>query len=105
MFFRRKNADGFDWHKYVRTTIKLRREQRRAKLEEIGRVAAVQVKAAGDAAVHGVVGAAETGWRATASAWRKTIAQPAVAVPIALCGGVKFLGSKMVAPTASIRNR
>ena len=91
MFFRRKNADGFDWHKYVRTTIKLRREQRRAKLEEIGRVAAVQVKAAGDAAVHGVVGAAETGWRATASAWRKTIAQPAVAVPIALCGGVALL--------------
>ena len=91
MFFRRKNADGFDWQQYVRTTIKLRRDQRRAKIEEIGRVAAVQVKAAGDAAVNGVVVAAGSGWRVTANAWRQTIAQPAVAFPIALCGGVALL--------------
>ena len=45
--FGRKNRDGFDWHKYVRTTIKLRRDQRRARIEEIGRVAAGHARAAG----------------------------------------------------------
>ena len=87
-FFRRKKTDGFDWHKHVRTTIKLRRDQRRAKIEEIGRGAANQAKAAGDAAVQGAAYAASTGWRATATAWRKTIAQPSVSLPIALCGAV-----------------
>ena len=91
MFFRRKKADGFDWHQYVRTTIKLRRDQRRAKLDDIGRVAASKAKAASDAAVNGVVEAAGSGRRATVAAWRSTIAQPAVALPFALCGGVALL--------------
>lgn len=91
MFFRRKNADGFDWHKYVRTTVLLRRKQRRARLEEIGRVAADQVKAAGDAAVHGVIGAAEQGRRASFAAWQQTIARPAVAFPLTLCGIVALI--------------
>ncbi len=86
MLFRRKKSQGFDWHTYVRTTIKLRRDQRRAKLEEIGRVAAVQAKAAGGAAVQGVAQAAGTGWRASTAAWRTTIARPAVSLPITLCG-------------------
>ncbi len=86
MFFRRKKSQGFDWHTYVRTTIKLRRDQRRAKIEEIGRVAANQAKAAGGAAVQGVVQVADSGWRASISAWRATIAQPAVALPVTLCG-------------------
>jgi endonuclease YncB( thermonuclease family) len=88
MFFRRKKSDGFDWHTYVRTTIKLRRDQRRAKIEEIGRVAAHQAKAAGDAAVQGVAQAASSGWRASAAAWRNTIAQPSISLPITLCGAV-----------------
>lgn len=91
MFFRRKNADGFDWHKYVRTTVLLRRQQRRARLEEIGKVAADQVKAAGDAAVHGVVGAAQQGKRASLAAWQQTIAKPAVAFPLTLCGVVALI--------------
>ena len=86
MFFRRKKADGFEWHKYVRTTIKLKRDQRRARLEDIGRAAAGQAKAVGDAAVQGVAGAAGSGWRATVLAWRATFAKPAVALPVALCG-------------------
>ena len=53
MFFWRKKAEGFDWHKYVRTTIKLRREQRREKIEDIGRVAVKQAKGAGNAAANG----------------------------------------------------
>ncbi len=86
MIFRRKKSQGFDWHTYVRTTIKLRRDQRKAKIEEIGRVAAHQARAAGDAAVQGVAQAASTGWRASVVAWRQTIAQPAVALPVTLCG-------------------
>jgi hypothetical protein len=88
MFFRRKKSEGFDWHQYVRTTIKLRRDQRRAKLEDIGRVAAQQAKSAGDAAVQGVAQAAGTGWRASVAAWRNTIAQPSIALPATLCGAV-----------------
>ena len=91
MKFWRKQAEGFDWHAYVRTTIHLRREQRRARLDEIGRVAAGQAKAAGGAAIQGVAQAAETGWRASAAAWRKTIGQPAVALPVVLTGGVALL--------------
>ncbi len=91
MFFRRKKADGFDWHKYVRTTVLLRRKQRRERLEEIGRVAADQVKAAGDAAVHGVVGAAKQGRRASFAAWQQSVARPEVAFPLALCGVVALI--------------
>lgn len=36
----RRRSEGFEWHKYVRTTIALRREHRREKAEEIKRSAA-----------------------------------------------------------------
>lgn len=49
MFWRKKN-DGFEWHKYVRTTIKLRREDRRRR-----------VKAAKDAAIEGLDNAGRAG--------------------------------------------
>lgn len=91
VFFWRKKAEGFDWHAYVRTTIKLRREHRRARLEDIGRVAAEQAKAVGGAAVQGVADAANSGSRATAAAWRATLAKPAVALPVALCGLMALL--------------
>ena len=91
MVFWRKKAEGFDWHTYVRTTIKLRRDQRRARLEDIGRVAAGQAKAVGGAAVQGVAGAASSGWRASVAAWRATLAKPAVALPVALCGLMALL--------------
>jgi len=50
MFGQRKKAEGFEWHKYVRTTIKLRREARREKVDRFKRSAAEGAKAAGDAA-------------------------------------------------------
>jgi endonuclease YncB( thermonuclease family) len=50
MFGRRKKAEGFEWHKYVRTTIKLRREARREKVDRFRRSAAEGAKAAGDVA-------------------------------------------------------
>jgi endonuclease YncB( thermonuclease family) len=53
MFSRQKNEDGFEWHKYVRTTIMLRREQRRRRVLEARRAAADQVGAAGEALLVG----------------------------------------------------
>jgi endonuclease YncB( thermonuclease family) len=46
----RKKPEGFEWHKYVRTTIKLRREARRDKAGQLKRSAAEGIKAAGEAA-------------------------------------------------------
>ncbi len=59
MFRWKKRDDGFEWHQYVRTTIKLRREARRDKAQKLGQQAAEGAKAAGVAA--GVV--AESGVR------------------------------------------
>jgi endonuclease YncB( thermonuclease family) len=53
MFARRKNEEGFEWHKYVRTTIRHRREQRRQRVMEARRAAANQIGAAGEALVVG----------------------------------------------------
>jgi endonuclease YncB( thermonuclease family) len=53
MFARRKKQDGFEWQQYVRTTIKLRREQRHLRMVEARRAAADQVGAAGSALVAG----------------------------------------------------
>jgi len=53
MFGRRKSSDGFEWHKYVRTTIKLRREQRRQRILEARRAAAQQAGQAGVALAAG----------------------------------------------------
>lgn len=44
-----RRNDGFEWHKYVRTTIKLRREDRRKKIDDIKDVAAERVKDASKA--------------------------------------------------------
>jgi endonuclease YncB( thermonuclease family) len=51
-FWRRKN-EGFEWHKYVRTTILQRREQRRDQVQKAKQVAVEGIKAAGAAAVAG----------------------------------------------------
>jgi endonuclease YncB( thermonuclease family) len=53
MFGRRKKPDGFEWHKYIRTTIKLRREQRRERILQARRSAAEQAGAAGVALAQG----------------------------------------------------
>jgi len=60
MFGRRKRQDGFEWHKYIRTTIKLKREQRRERILQARRAAAQQAGAAGVALAAGsrAVGAA-----------------------------------------------
>lgn len=50
----RRKSEGFEWHKYVRTTIAIRREQRRERVEEIRR-------AAEDGALRAAEGAARLG--------------------------------------------
>jgi endonuclease YncB( thermonuclease family) len=59
MFGWRKKQDGFEWHKYVRTTIKVRREARRDKVDRMKQSAAEGVKAAGKAAGEGAKAAGE----------------------------------------------
>lgn len=47
MFGWRRKNDGFEWQQYVRTTIKLRRQERAQKIEDIKQMAADGAKAAG----------------------------------------------------------
>jgi endonuclease YncB( thermonuclease family) len=53
MFARRRKEDGFEWHTYVRTTIRHRREQRRQRLVQAREAAASQAGAAGRALLVG----------------------------------------------------
>lgn len=76
MFWRKKN-DGFEWHKYVRTTIKLRREDRRRR-----------VKAAKDAAVEGLDSAGRAGLAAGKSGF--------LAVAAAIAAGAKAVARGLV---------
>ena len=57
MFGWRRREQGFEWHQYVRTTIKLKRDARRDKAEQIKNQAADSVKAAGAAAAETVAAA------------------------------------------------
>lgn len=72
MFAWRKKPDrGFEWHKYVRTAVRRRREARRQRLVDAGRAAGHQVQAAGAALAAGsraAGGAARNGVRAGAGA-------------------------------------
>lgn len=49
--FWRKKGDGFDWHQHIRTTIKLRREARRQKIDDVVDMAVGGLKGAGQASV------------------------------------------------------
>ena len=61
MFGRRKSDDGFEWHKYVRTTIKLKREQRRQRILEARRAAVHQAGAGRRGARRRVAGGGRGG--------------------------------------------
>ncbi|MEW5962283.1 MAG: thermonuclease family protein [Pseudomonadota bacterium] len=54
MFGWRKRKDGFEWHKYVRTTILVRREHRRQRLDDAREAAADGLKAARLKAARGM---------------------------------------------------
>lgn len=56
----RRRSEGFEWHKYVRTTIALRREARREKVADLGRSAAEGARGAVLSAAGGASGAARS---------------------------------------------
>jgi endonuclease YncB( thermonuclease family) len=71
MFGWRKKPDGFEWHKYIRTTIKVRREARHQRIVDARRAAGQQMHVAGAALAAGsraAGAAARDGTRAGAGA-------------------------------------
>lgn len=68
MFGWGRKKDGFEWHKYVRTTIKLRREDRRARILDVKEVAADGLKYAGRASVSAGSNGAVMAWNGLMSA-------------------------------------
>ncbi len=68
MFGWGRKKDGFEWHKYVRTTIKLRREDRRARILDVKEVAADGLKHAGRASVSAGSSGAVMAWNGAISA-------------------------------------
>lgn len=66
MLWWRKRSEGFEWRDYVRTTILVRREERRQRLKDVQGAAAAHVKDAGrrgvDAAKAGSRAAAAGSW-------------------------------------------
>lgn len=114
MFAWRKKSDGgFEWHKYIRTTIKVRREARRQRVHDARRAAGHQMNAAGLALAAGsraAGSAARDGARAGAGAvglgvqavWAlvvfglhaitrpviDAVARPNIGGPIALAGAI-----------------
>lgn len=103
LFGWRRPDPGFEWHKYVRTTIKLRRDARREKAERFKQQAADGVKAAGAAAAQGAKaagGAAAEGVKAAGAAAAQgakvaggAAADGAKAAGAAAAEGVKIAGS------------
>ena len=57
MFGRRKKSDGFEWHRYIPTVVRHRREARHERVLEARRAAAQQMSAAGSALAAGSVAA------------------------------------------------
>ncbi len=53
MFAWRRKPEGFEWHQYIRTTIKVRREARKQKVADARRAAGEQMSAAGVALAAG----------------------------------------------------
>ena len=100
MFGRRKKPDGFEWHKYIRTTVRLRREQRRERVLEARRAAAQQAGAAGVALAQGSraagVALAQGSRAAGAAAWGGALAGLGAAW-LAAQGIGSFVAAAMVA--------
>jgi endonuclease YncB( thermonuclease family) len=65
-----KKPDGFEWHEYIRTTILVRRKERRQKVADARRAAGEQMQAAGVALVAGSRAAGGAAWQGTrAGSW------------------------------------
>ena len=96
MFGWRKRNDGFEWREYVRTTILVRRRNRRDRVGEVAKDAVHNLKAAGQrGAAAGAVGAQALG-RGAAAAGQKGVVYGAAGLRAAdskLRAGLPVLGS------------
>ena len=104
MFARRKKRQPFEWRKYVRTTLLLRRANRRKKVENVKQVAAGQARAAGRQARDGAkAGAAKVGHGVsfTLGGLLEILARPSVAGPLALAGAIALASAGARWRTAS----
>src|SRR5262245_65742172 len=94
MFGRRNKPDGFEWHKYIRTTVRVRREQRRERVLEARRAAAQQASAAGVALAQGSRAAGAAAWTGA----RAGLGVAGLAAPAAwnlAVGGLGLAGRKL----------
>jgi endonuclease YncB( thermonuclease family) len=92
--FWRKKSDGFDWHKHIRTTIKLRREARRQKIDEVM-----------DMAVGGIKGAGQAGVAASTSgldALNRAIAAPFCWIGRGIAAGLEWTSTMLARATAPV---
>jgi endonuclease YncB( thermonuclease family) len=83
MRFWRKKSDGFEWHQHVRTTVKLRREDRKRRIE-VAKAAAVDgikdVGRAGVAVGSSGIALAEQGAKSASTATKNAFVRLAIAV-------------------------
>ncbi len=119
MFWWRKRSEGFEWRDYVRTTILVRREERRQRIKDVQGAAAAHVKDAGvhvkDAGRRGL-DAAVAGSRAaaTGSIWSLKAAsagvvaaarwtgQAAIRALVVTAGALATAGSALASGVSSV---
>jgi len=106
----RRKTEGFEWHKYVRTTIALRREHRREKAEELKRSAADGAARAAESAARmarqGANAAGEGARRASISTGRglrSFIAAAGRGLQTALIATGRGLGIAAAATASGVR--
>lgn len=112
MFGWRKKREGFEWHEYVRTTILLRRVNRRRKIDAVReaaidglkgarRAAASGLDNAKAAAASGLREAADKGSAARTSGLQSGIAALSASVGAALAASARFGGAVLRLPVAA----
>ena len=96
MFGWRKRNDGFEWRDYVRTTILVRRKNRRDRVGDVAKGAVENLKAAGQRGAAAGAGGAQALGRGAAAAGQKGVAYGAAGLRAAdskLRAGLPVLGS------------
>lgn len=90
----RKKQDGFEWHEYVRTTILVRRNERRQKVEDAKQAAIFGVKQAGHKGAEAGAAGLEAAGRAGKSA-ASAIGRGGASAGAAVARGSASLGAAM----------
>jgi endonuclease YncB( thermonuclease family) len=100
--FWRKKSDGFEWHKYVRTTIKLKREDRRRRIHHAKSAAAEGLKEAGRLGLVAGTSGLERVWHAARVAAQMASAAAAAGIARFRDGArLAWYGARIVAATGA----